>query len=311
MSRQSFFVKVGRIYQALSPAWSRMDALFNSNSAESHEYPVVCILAPPRSGSTLLYQILTTGIGNQHLTNIWNLLYATPIVGGRISRKLTAEYYSDFKSSLGFVSGFAGEAEGMAFWEYWAGQGMIESQAKHNGERLAQLHEKLKHVLREDEAFICGFLGHVFCIDLLRENFPDIKFVYLRRNLVENALSLYKASPDKFISSRPADIDFEQLSRKQQIVEQLLQVHRLIVKGTAGCDVMRISYDQLCESPRHVINQILTDWDLTERSISKVPEYFEKRAADTNSPIANEFRKLFTERIGSDVHAQELTKGLV
>ena len=208
MERTSLAVRVGRIYQKYSPALGFVDRLGLVKRSKLDGYPSVIIIAPPRSGSTLLYQVLTTGVQNQHLTNIWNLLYATPVVGGELSRRVSRNYTTEFNSSLGFVSGLAGEAEGLAFWSYWIGQGIIEDSHERNPERAHELATRLKYLLRPKEAFITGYAGHVFCIPLLAQVFPHTLFVYLKRNTLDNCMSLLKASEDKFWSLRPTGTNF-------------------------------------------------------------------------------------------------------
>ena len=56
MKRSSFVVKMGRFYQNISPSLSFIDCLvspFLSSQNKTFDTPIVVLLAPPRTGSTL------------------------------------------------------------------------------------------------------------------------------------------------------------------------------------------------------------------------------------------------------------------
>lgn len=127
-NRNSIFTKIGRVYQKYSQIFFPIDVLFQFLIKEKKDFPAIILLAPPRSGSTLAYQVITSGIKNFHLTNIWNLLYTTPTIGGLLSKKICKNYQSNFQSEHGFVPGLCGEAEGLRFWSYWIGQSLTENQ---------------------------------------------------------------------------------------------------------------------------------------------------------------------------------------
>ncbi|MGM0520219.1 MAG: hypothetical protein ACQERD_11335, partial [Campylobacterota bacterium] len=140
-SRASAAVKTGRFIQKYYHLFSFLDKIFIQTKTDS--VPVICIVAPPRSGSTLTYQILTQALENFHLTNFSNLLYATPTLGFKLQNKLCQNYLSSFSSSHGFVPGLCGEAEGLKFWQYWLNQGLVENNEL-DAKKLHHLHKRLK-----------------------------------------------------------------------------------------------------------------------------------------------------------------------
>jgi hypothetical protein len=252
--RTSFVVKIGRIYQRLSLVFRPIDDMLASISSKKlNEFPVICILACPRSGSTLTYQVLTTGIESVYLSNVLNLLYATPYLGSKIADYFTSRHISSFNSTYGFASGMAGEAEGLQFWSYWTGQLLDESMSTWNSDRAFDLKRKLLRILKSEESFITGYLGHVFCIQELRNLFPKIVFVYLQRNLVENAYSLFSASPDKWFSTKPVVRNSNDNYIK--IARQLLAIHYSIFTNR-GDDYVTINFDNLKRDPSSIVERI-------------------------------------------------------
>ena len=258
MGRSSIMTSVGRAYQNLSPVFSPADYVFTGLSRNKiNNPPLVCILAPPRSGSTLSYQLLTTGIKGFYLSNIWNLLYATPAIGGVLSKKITNGRISDFKSQQGFVEGLAGEAEGLRFWKYWSGQSLEQNTSSWKVKKAERLKAVLGVVAKHEESFITGYLGHVFCIDQLKATFPNIVFVHLQRNLLANARSIYNADPENWFSSKPQfNIDINTMNRYEQIAKQLIRIHTEIDQQRDE-NFIELRSETLAREPLETIKNIL------------------------------------------------------
>ena len=253
-------VKSGRIYQEISPVFSPLDSVcrwFFLPDKKKKQIPLIVILAPPRSGSTLTYQLLTSGIENFHLTNIWNLLYATPFIGASVSEKLIArKSVSTFSSNHGFVPGLTGEAEGLKFWKYWMGQTLEEEQQKIKINKLRKLANIIYRLgYKYDKSFITGYLGHVFSVNELREAFNHVIFIHLTRDLLSNAYSVYQISPKNWFSTKPQGVDMD-IPRNNQIVQQLISIHKNILHYSQD-DTCIIKYEDLCADPLKIIDEIL------------------------------------------------------
>jgi hypothetical protein len=252
--RNNRVVALGRIYQLVSPAWWFIDYFFRGGK-KWENFPAVFVIGPPRSGSTLMYQVLNNVFENNHLTNIWNLLYSTPAIGARISHRLCKDHVASYQSMKGFVPGFCGEAEGMKFWKYWTGQGLEE-----RPERLKE--RKTKKLVRilsgpanpGSKPFFSGYIGHAFTISFLRKHFPKALFIYMQRDLISNAYSIYRLFPEQWFSLKPQGIN-EQEDRYNQIASQLILIHQKILASLQH-DIVPVSYESLCQNPQQVVNQI-------------------------------------------------------
>ena len=294
--RQSLLVQIGRIYQNISPLFAPFDSLVEKllqvKEEDKKDCPVVVLLAPPRSGSTLTYQILTSGIKNFHLTNIWNLLFSTPVLGGLISSKLCKNYQSSFHSFQGFVPGLCGEAEGLKFWDYWSGQN-LEEQDQLNIPQLKKLAKKINLLGNGDRGvFITGYLGHVFSVEALREVFPKVIFVHLYRDLLSNSHSIYRLSSDSWTSTKPkgfSEDTIKNLSRHQIIAKQVTGIHNKIIIQADQKDTISISYEEICKNPIQVIDKIIAfartkDITIEKKKLTNIPTQFSvsKVTADLN-----------------------------
>ena len=270
-NRRSPLVQMARCFQAIpSPIYDWVDPLLLRLNSRQTKAPQLFIIAPPRSGSTLTYQVLASGLDCLYLNNLWNLLYAIPYIGARLSRD--RGHISSFTSHHGLVPGLKGEAEGLRFWTHWTGQGL--SEASGPAPKKAEYLRRAILAAQNEHAFLSSYLGHVFCIDYLRELFPNPLFIYLKRDYLSNAYSLYKAhnQGENWFSLRPKGIDPE-ASRHKQVVQQLLGVHRCIQASLGRGDSIEIGYEALCENPREIIDQVSDfaaekGYSLPQRSIA-------------------------------------------
>ncbi|MGM0529777.1 MAG: sulfotransferase [Bacteroidota bacterium] len=285
MHRYSVSVKIGRIYQAVSPALWFLDYPFRLPYAfnKSKSLPAIFILAPPRSGSTLLYQLLIEAFHNVHLTNLQNLLFSTPMLGSFLSDWLCNKQRANFQSIRGFVPGMCGEAEGMKFWKYWMGQGLQPDNSRLKPSRLNKVKALLsKRYSSKEMVWISGYIGHVFCIDFLREYWPNAVFIHLYRDLVSNAYSLYRSSPNRWFSLNPGGIQNVSRDRYEEITRQIIRIHSIIL-DYYGKDMFSLSYGELCETPHQVIKQIIdfaSKNDIVLREKNPIPRIFENKVVD-------------------------------
>lgn len=246
-------VKIGRYFQKIYYLFSFVDVLLIP-FFKKRPVSLICIVAPPRSGSTLTYQVLTSAFENNHLTNLSNLLYATPVLAALVEKRVCKHYETIYTSKQGFVDGVCGEAEGLRFWSYWMGQGLAEDPMALNGKQLDILCKRLQYI--GDKPYITGYLGHVFGMETLRESFDKVLFIHLERDLLSNSYSLYKLSQNGICSTAPGKCKESHYdSIHEQVVDQITQIHSIIQRDSRE-DTLRVSYEALCEDPNLVIAQI-------------------------------------------------------
>lgn len=280
MGRYSVITGIGRGFQKISPAFACLDSMLGLPVLlrPKSEFPVVILLAPSRSGSTLTYQLLTTAFQNHHLTNIWNLLYAMPAFGGWMSEKMCRKKTSAFRSQQGFVKGLCGEAEGLRFWSYHAGITIDAKNQGFNQKCARRFVHKLQHLCSDESAFISGYLGHVLAIEELKQMFPKAVFIYLQRNLLSNAISLYNVSAESWYSVKTKSFaEVQAKDRFTQIARQLMDIHSLIRNGKDE-RFYTLRYETLCDKPEEVIRDFKTFADkqgvhLQRKSVT-IPDSF-------------------------------------
>jgi len=253
--RKRIIVKLARFFQklaiVLAPIESLVIKIFNLKATSS--LSAICLLSCPRGGSTLTYQMLATSIKGTYLSNFDNLLYATPYLSFWFSDFFKKRRLSSFHSNYGFVNGVFGEAEGLRFWQHWTGQDLLETRVW-KPEKAKELFSRLNISVRNDQYLITGYLGHVFCIEDLRELVDDIKFVYLRRNLIDNAISVLRACDHSVFSSSP-DITYSK-QPVTRVAQQLLAIHYKIFQSRDD-DYILIDFEDIVDDPVRSIKKLL------------------------------------------------------
>lgn len=283
-------VTLGKIYQKISPLFGWIDRLALLKSARPNKY--IFILAPPRGGSTITYQVLATALDCVYFSNLTNVLYASPFFGASIMNK-HEKNDSSFSSNMGFVQGLYGEAEGLTYWEYWANMSIRENE-KPNKKGLKMLFDRLDRVNTGGKPFLFCYLPHLLYQKEIVEILGDrALFINLRRDTLSNAHSLYKASPNRIMSVQTVNTQIKQhKSVYEGIIHQLDELaRRMRLTGKYSID---LSYENLCENTNIEITRIVTE--LEKRGLTV------KSTLD-NIPAQFRYKKI---NIDDSQHAKEL-----
>jgi len=79
----------------------------------------IFIVGPPRSGTTLLYQLMVTAFNVSYLPNIANTFYLCPVLATKVTKVLCPPYRSTWQSSFGVEKGLMAPSEGGNVWNRW------------------------------------------------------------------------------------------------------------------------------------------------------------------------------------------------
>lgn len=291
VSRGSPVVRMARAFQRLPLGFLRVfEAPVLPGPSRAGEPPLVFVLALPRSGSTIAYQALVHATTPLYLSNLWNLLYFVPLLGGMLSRFRCAGHCSDFRSEHGFVGGSCGPAEGLRFWSYWHGHCLDESEnaaameiAARKG-RPGYLRRALFRLCRPGETVATGYIGHCLVVPDLLEKYPRAAFVRLTRDRVDNALSILKIrlrNPAAPFSVTPAELQaFAGESLHDQVAAQVWLLNKRLDSTIDPARTVSVSYEEMCENPSAVVERIArfcSALGIPLASRQRLPEKFERR----------------------------------
>jgi hypothetical protein len=270
MSRRSILVKISRGLQQIPPHYLRpLELPFVRVQSNANSEPhLVFLMALPRSGSTLAYQLMVHGFEPLYLSNLSNLFYGLPWVGGKLSSVLCECYKSNFKSQYGFVEGLCGPAEGLKFWSYWTASGLDEvifesPPQRIVNERLQYFRRALGNLTSSNRPLIAGYLGHALTSKNLRSWFPGAIFVRLHRDPLSNALSILRsrlASGANWFSVRPVECRVDASSNYDihyEVASQVYWLNRRLDWLMEDEKTIHVSYEGLATDPKKTLEIIL------------------------------------------------------
>jgi hypothetical protein len=237
-------------------------------------WPTVFIFGAPRSGHTLVSQVLAATGGFGYISNFVARFWDAPSLAARIERALdlgeTGGGSLSFASEFGKTSGWIAPHEGGNFLRRW-----IPFSDTHRADVGAVDDGTAAEIRREVAALEEAFERPIFLrnlvyglnLDLVRPVFDQALFIRCTRDVVYQAQSILIARErmlgDRaaWWSLRPAEYGrIVELPVCEQPVAQIYWTGKAIEAGLAGVPLARcleVSYEELTSNPRSEADRIL------------------------------------------------------
>ena len=261
-----------RIIQLLNESLSDIQKTLERAITYSN-YPIILIIGTPRSGSTLLTQLLTSRLDVGYPSNLMARFYEAPSVGAFLQKRLIGNRFQDcreYKSLHGITTNIEEPHEFGYFWSRHLGVcGDVHEpdELQMENVRIEKLEKELNSIVKifDKPVIFKSILGDFF-IPILRQ-IPNVFFVDLQRNLLDVAQSFWKVrqerlgSVNKWWSLKPRNyLILKDLSPPEQIVGQILAIRRAIESNLANVENERkmvIHYEDLVKAPEAVIDTLI------------------------------------------------------
>lgn len=238
---------------------------------EAAAVPLIFIVGTPRSGSTLLAQLLPSVLELGHVSNLMARFHGVPSVGARLQTILlrAPRCEVDFSAEHGLTREPESTHEFGYFWRRWF---PFEETHQVAPEQLAQtdaagLQRELAGIAAVFEAPV------VFKNLILGLHIPPLMswlaaplFIDLERSRDAVASSILRARRNSpggesgWWSLRPPDYaELRELEPREQIAGQILSTRLHIEEALAQIpskNRARVTYEELCESPRGVVSRL-------------------------------------------------------
>jgi LPS sulfotransferase NodH len=261
-----------RLLQLLLPLLNRVlhlaEVTLWSGSGRPLPHAPVLIVGAPRSGSTLLFQVLTEAFDFGYLSNAHCMFSGGPSLVERFARPLRRRASSTFTSRRGVVEGWAAPSECGRFWYRFF-------RRKPEYVPASAFAPRERRALRSALRALLGAFGrpalfkNMHCglrLEPLADAVPEALFIFITRDVVDNAHSLLETRRDVYgdyatwWSMEPPEIDaLKTLPPEQQVVQQVRSLNALIAKQLQELHRGRfitITYDQLSARPRDVVERV-------------------------------------------------------
>lgn len=230
--------------------------------------PTLHVIGAPRSGTTLLYQVVASGLEVGYVNNLVAAFWRAPATGVRLARKLGLQRGgSSFDSSFGRTEGPDEPHEFGYFWNHRLGYpDLAERDPGHEAAidwgALRRAIVNMADAAGAPMAFKPMLL--VWHLEAMVRHMPRTCYVWIRREPRDTALSLLnmrrslRGSYDRWASLRPrADLDGEPPWR--QVAAQVVLIERRIEEAARRLGperVLALRYERLCAEPAAVLDEV-------------------------------------------------------
>lgn len=265
------------------------------------DHPIIFIMGPLRSGTTLFMQWLADSGVVAYPTNLLSRFYGAPAIGAQIQLLLTDPRYDfrneipDFNAAISFRSEngkTVGTLEPNEFWYFWRRFLPFRDLDWLPDEELARvvdrdmLSKELTTLSRVfDKPFALKAMILNYNIPFLNAIFKKALFVQLRRDYVSNVSSVLDAR-ERQLGGREQWYSFKipeypklkDLDPLAQAAGQVVHIDRAVTQGIGSIDqsrAMLVQYEDFCENPRHTFRELLDKLGLGDTETAYVgPERF-------------------------------------
>jgi len=266
--------------------------------------PVCFIIGPPRSGTTVLTQLLAATGLFQTTTNFVAGFWKAPALAIRMSKAASLPSSPlDFESERGRTVGVSAPHEFGYFWSSWFDLG----QAFHTLDAVHRARVDLDGLSRAVGAMEAAstrpllFKNNTWCTyqaDMLAVLFPTARFVVCERDRFFVAQSILEqrrklGDENQWWSVKPLGSDkWAGLTPLQQVALQTTGIYKDMANALAGVPSDRIcpiDYQRLCTNPRHTVEFILTWFGLgaAYEHTNNLPDYLVAADAVRLDPLCS------------------------
>lgn len=243
-----------------------------ADDSSAAELPLAYIVGVPRSGTTLLHQLVARHLDIAYIDNVVARFWLRPSVGIAVSNAVHPQEQRELElvSRHGVTDGAAGPHEFGYFWRHWL---RLDTVPTHHLDAAAQGEidaAGLRHALRSEllahvgnplvfKNVICGFHA-----SLLTRVHARSVFVHVTRDLRACVRSILASRAERYgtyetwWSLKPSTYPFLGMSPVEQVVRQAIDSLREFEAelSSPGVQALEVSYDELCAAPADQLERI-------------------------------------------------------
>ena len=291
-------------------------------SCQEAQFPLVLVMGPHRSGTTLFMQWLANTGLVAYPTNLLSRFYQAPIIGAKIQLLLTDPRFNfrdelgefiqqaEYRSENGKTKGVLAPNE---FWYFWrrflaepARDVWTDDELRQTMDTRTMLAELAGMMDVFQKPFAAKGMLFNYNIPLLDSVFDKVLFVQIKRDPVTNVASVLEARKRQ-LGDEAAWYSFkipeyEELQGLDPITQSAGQVHYInqaVILGLEKVDESRklaVQYEEFCDDPQPVFEQLMEKLGMPDESYIGVERFKITRADDWLERVALE--KALTRFLG-------------
>lgn len=262
------------------------------------ERPSLYVFGLPRSGTSLMSQVLIKHIDIGYINNLIARFWKAPLTGIQLSKSLLGDQPDIlFESDYGKTQGVEGPHEFAYFWHHWLKMTSAEDFMSYNQFRADIDWDALGNVIRSmqdvfDKPIMFRAMFAANHIQAFAKFFPMPLFIYIERDEEDVALSILQArkayyhdASEWWATYPPQYNEIKDLPFPEQIARQVIYLHKTYKECLSLIDpslYVRISYKDFCANPMGFLERIQdslkSNYSYDLRLRENTPEAFSARS---------------------------------
>lgn len=234
--------------------------------------PLVLIVGPPRSGSTLLYQTLAHYADATYFSNLTSMFPRSPISCASLLhsyRQSARQSPRQFQNFYGQTPGFSSPNDGFEVWNRWLGEDRYRTPDVFDEQSIQEMQHFFAAWTAEfDKPFVNKNNRNAMCLGMLADILPQATFVVIRRepllvvqSLIEARLCVQGAKdrPWGLASVHEHSAETTPLQYVDDVCDQVLEIEQrlqLQLRKVAPARCIELTYKGFCQQPLATLQQI-------------------------------------------------------
>jgi len=240
--------------------------------ALTQEHPLVFIMGVPRSGTTLLTQLIAHNTGLGFINNFMARFWLAPVTGIRFSNILLNDNSSTkYESNYASTDVMSDIHEFGYFWRQLLQkdtmQKIVNSKELESSLDWTYIEKVLLNIMKEfNSGWVAKNILAAYHAEKFTGIFDKIIFINIERDLLDNCISILQARRKYYKdlnlwwSYVPLEYDqLKDLNYMEQIAGQVYYLNKFYREKAANignAKAMTVNYEHLCHHPNEILTQL-------------------------------------------------------
>lgn len=274
----------------------RLDCITAPPYENTFKHPPIFLLGAPRSGSTLIFQVITDAFDVAYLSNRHCQFFGTPALAERLFHPTRRRPPSEYRSNHGVTRGAYAPSECGEWWYRFFRRNPAYVTLKDVDEAKMRCFRRSLLAFTEvaDKPVVFKNLYASLRLEPINRHIPEALYIIISRNELDNGHSLLETRKRIFgnyyewWSIPPSNVEeLKKLPAYAQVIEQIRSINNTIdieikAERITSSKVHRINYEQFCDDVHREIN-LLRIFLKKNNCIVKIrgnsiPSHFTRRA---------------------------------